>query len=81
MGIYDGLEHLLSRERAAVVELSFDEIERAIGRPLPKSANTESFWENPSNRAQFSGIKRAIRNAGFTGSLVDGTARVRFSKF
>lgn len=80
MGLYARLERRLARERATELELSFEEIEAALGRPLPKVAYRPSFWENPSNREHFSGMKKAIKSAGFQASLVDGSARVRFVK-
>ncbi len=80
MGLYDRLERRLTREKVSEVELSFEEIEVVLGRPLPKVAYRQSFWENPSNRDHFSGMKRAIKNAGFQASLVNGSARVRFVK-
>lgn len=81
MGIYDRLESRLSKERAAEFELTFAEIEAALGRSLPKVADRPSFWSNPSNRDHFGGMKKAIKSAGFQATLVDGCARVRFVKF
>ena len=80
MGLYDRLERRLAREKAAEVELSFEEIEVILGKALPKVAYRQSFWAHPSNRDHFSGMKRAIKNAGFQASLVNGSARVRFLK-
>jgi len=80
MGSYDRLERRLAGEKAAELELSLEEIEVALGRPLPKVAYRQSFWANPSNREHFSGMKKAIKNAGFQASLMDGSARVRFVK-
>jgi hypothetical protein len=80
MGLYDRLERRLANEKATDLELSFDEIEMVLGKPLPKVANRPSFWENPSNREHFSGMKKAIKSAGFLAHLVDGQARVRFVK-
>jgi len=80
MGLYDRLERRLIREKENELALSFEEIERASGRPLLKVANRPSFWANPSNREHFSGMKKVIKNAGFQASFVDGFARVRFVK-
>lgn len=80
MNLYDRLERRLSRENASELELSFEEIESVLGRSLPKVANRPSFWANPSNREHFSGMKKAIKSAGYQASLVQGFALVRFVK-
>lgn len=79
--LYIKLERRLAREKASEIELSFEEIETIIGRPLPKVANRPSYWENPSNREHFSGMKRSIKAAGFQATLVEGKASVRFVRF
>ncbi|WP_313522259.1 hypothetical protein [Shinella sp.] len=78
MSKYYGLTRRLEREKVAETILSFDEIEEAIGFPLPKSASRPQFWENPSNRAHIQGVKRAVREADFRSFLLAGQYKVRF---
>jgi hypothetical protein len=77
---YAGLRRRLEKESLLEITLSFEEIENAIGRPLPKSATREIFWANRYNRTQNRGIRRAVMEAGFQGMLLADEGKVRFVK-
>lgn len=44
MGRYDPLRDYLARQQSRELILSFQEIERIIGGPLPPSAYTHPWW-------------------------------------
>ena len=47
MGVYDPLKGYLSKQSDPVVKMSFAEVERVLGRPLPASArNHRAWWAN-----------------------------------
>jgi len=77
---YDGLTNRLSRERPETrdVVLTFHEIQSVCRMRLPKSAHHPDFWENPSDRLYFRGVKKAVKAAGFYGNLLVGEGKVRF---
>lgn len=79
---YEGLTRRLSRERSDVkdVTLTFAEIEKACGSPLPKNAWLPFFWDNPANRPYVSGPKKAVRAAGFRAILLPGQGKVLFTR-
>ena len=78
MGRYDALTRHLADQHATEVELSFMDLERVIGGPLPKSASRAVFWANEAETATRMGRCQAWTAAGFDASLVPGAARVRF---
>ncbi len=82
MAIYEGLTKRLRRENPRIKELwlTFDQIEALCGRELPKSAWFAEFWENPTNRMQYSGVRKSIREAGFRAILAKGEAKVLFTR-
>jgi hypothetical protein len=77
---YAGLTRRLENESLPEITLDFGEIEKAIGRALPKSADRDVFWANPSNRTQFRGMRRAVMDAGFQSILLADEGKVRFVK-
>ena len=44
MGVYDPLNAYLAKESDLVVRMSFAEVERVLGRPLPASARKHRAW-------------------------------------
>jgi len=70
---YDALKALLIEQSAQEVPMTFDEIERTIGRPLPASASHYPAWwsNNPSNNV----MTKAWLEAGFRTERVDMSGR------
>ena len=68
MGKYDPLKSFLSTQPAERVQMSFAEIERLIGAPLPKSKRYPAWWSNnPSNNT----MTQAWLDAGFATEQVE----------
>lgn len=69
MGQYDPLRDHLAGKAAAEVPMTFAEIEKVIGRPLPASARRHRAWwsNNPSNSV----ITHAWLDAGYQTERVD----------
>lgn len=69
MGKYVRLNEHLARQSRAAVPMSFAEIERVIGAPLPASARKHRPWwsNNPNNSV----ITRAWLEAGYKTEGVD----------
>jgi hypothetical protein len=75
---YDPLRDHLRDHNLKELELSFDEIEKLIGKPLPPSAERPQWWANQigGKRPQ----RDAWRDAGFDAFLVSGSRRVKFRR-
>ncbi len=72
MGKYDPLKAFLAEQHGERVPMTFAEIERLIGSPLPKSKRYPAWWSNnPSNNT----MTRAWLEAGFTTERVDPAAQ------
>lgn len=68
MGKYEPLTSYLADRETAEVPLTFAEIERIIGAPLPPSKQYPAWWSNnPSNNV----MTRAWLQAGFQTERVD----------
>ena len=66
MSVYDPLQAFLSRQSAPEIILTFEEIGRLIGQPLPQSARTyDAFWANEEAPKTRHNHCRAWRNAGY----------------
>ncbi|WP_426020383.1 DUF7662 domain-containing protein [Brevundimonas sp. DWR2-3-1b1] len=74
MGKYDPLGRYLKRQKGAVVELSFTEIERRLGALLPKAANAAEWWRADGAHT------RAWAPLGFVATLASGSEQVRFER-
>lgn len=70
MGKYDLLESYLRRRSDEEFELSFDEIGRIIGRPLPDSASRPQWWANEADPNSRHTQRRAWRGAGYESFLL-----------
>jgi hypothetical protein len=79
MSKYDPLRDLLLQCGHREFDLTFSEIEKALGFPLPTSADRPQWWANiaavpgPSQR-------EAWRQAGYKAFLIAGSRRVKFRK-
>jgi len=69
MSKYESLGQFLKGSRAERVPLTFAEIERIIGAPLPPSAHKHRPWW--SNNGANSALTRVWLNAGFKSEQVD----------
>jgi YD repeat-containing protein len=68
MGKYDPLKSFLEAQAAERVPMTFADIERLVGAPLPKSKQYPAWWSNnPSNNT----MTQAWLDAGFTTEQVD----------
>ena len=68
MSKYSPLQDFLTAQRAGEVPMTFAEIERLIGGPLPPSKLQRTWW---SNNASNNVMTRAWRAAGFRTARVD----------
>lgn len=72
MGKYAQLGPYLMAQPAAEVPMTFSEVERVIGMPLPTSAKYPAWWSNnPSNNV----MTKVWLEAGFQTERVDTTGR------
>lgn len=76
MGVYDPLQKYLRRQRLSELILTFTEIERILGRMLPKSAERPQWWENATEIRHVQ--QHAWANAGYNALLLAGQEKVRF---
>jgi hypothetical protein len=78
MHVYDPLRDYLKAHKFRELELSFDEIENILERPLPSSAERPQWWANQKggDRSQ----RDAWREAGFDAFLISGLRKVRFQR-
>jgi hypothetical protein len=69
MGKYEPLTHFLARSTTSQLPMSFEEIERLLGFPLPASSRSHRAWwsNNPSNNV----MTKAWLAAGFETADVD----------
>lgn len=68
MGKYDPLKTFLEQQAGGQVPMTFAEIERLVGAPLPKSKQYPAWWSNnPSNNT----MTQAWLDAGFVTEQVD----------
>jgi hypothetical protein len=73
LGKYEPLTTFLSKQSVDEIRMSFDQIERVIGRKLPPSAQRHRAWwsNNPSNSV----MTKAWLDAGFRSEQVDMESR------
>lgn len=79
MGKYDPLAAFLSRQRDPEVVLSFRDIERIVGRILPKAAHHPDWWTG-RNGGVAAPQRRAWDSANFTPSVDMKAETVRFRR-
>jgi hypothetical protein len=68
MGKYDSLGSFLRDQKASAIPMTFVEVERVIGHPLPRSSQYPAWWSNnPSNNV----MTQVWLDAGFKTEHVD----------
>jgi len=80
MAKYDPLSRLLRRQKLAEFELSFAEIERALGAMLPNSAARPQWWANLTDPRTAHVQRKSWKDAGYEAFLIVGKDRVRFRR-
>jgi len=80
MGKYDPLEGHLRRQKAAVYEMSFREIQRVLGELLPKSSHRSEWWSNDKGPAKRHVQCNAWLRAGCRATPMIRSERVRFER-
>lgn len=75
MAKYDPLRAFFRRQKAPTVELSFNDVERLVGRLLPKAAWSEDWWT-----AEDAVQTRSWRAAGFAAMADPARERVQFTR-
>ena len=76
MGTYDPLRDYLRGMQFREVMLSFADIEKMIGRALPKSAERPQWWANV--QAPGHSQREAWREADFDAFPISGSRKVKF---
>lgn len=79
MGKYDPLRDYLGNQSLSEMNLSFREIEKIIGGPLPGSAMRPQWWANEANPKTGHVQRLAWAAAGYDAFLHAGR-KVRFKK-
>lgn len=77
---YDGLRGHLRQQKWPEINLTFKEIEKIIGTPLPKSADRPQWWSNTTDPLSSHTQRRAWGDAGYDAFLVLGSDRVTFRR-
>ncbi|RAK60174.1 hypothetical protein DJ021_10355 [Phenylobacterium hankyongense] len=80
MGKYDPLEGHLRRQKSAIHEMSFRDIERVLGGLLPKSAHRPEWWSNEQISATRHVQCKAWMRAGYRAFPQTHAERVRFER-
>jgi len=79
MSKYDPLKHHLALQTASELTLSFPQIEKLIGGPLPLSAMRPQWWANETSSSTAHIQCLAWRQAGYEAFLYAGR-KVKFRK-
>jgi len=80
MAKYDPLHGHLRRQKTALYEMTFGDVERIISSLLPKSAQRPEWWANETNPDTRHVQCRAWLDAGYNAFLVKGAEKVRFER-
>lgn len=80
MGKYAPLAASLSRQKAPEIEMTFRDLERVVGRLLPKAATQSSWWDEAETGADDSPQTRAWQSAGFRPVVDLKSEHVRFER-
>lgn len=78
MGKYAPLAAFLSRQKAPEIDMTFRDLERVVGRLLPKAATEASWWDDGNAGADRSPQTRAWMSAGFSPVVDLKSEHVRF---
>jgi len=74
--IYDPLRNYLRQQTQSEIVLTFEEIEKILGRKLPPSAAKSQWWAN--TRSIRHSQREAWRLGGYDAFLIKGSDKVRF---
>jgi hypothetical protein len=74
---YEGLANSLMKRRDQEIILTFAEIEKLIGAPLPDSKVRPQFWANVTDNDRRP-VSKAIRAGGYSAFLLRAEEKVRF---
>ena len=77
---YHPLRDYLREQTSPLLELTFIEIERIIGKPLPPSADARRWWISGRNSQQNPLWQEAWRSAGYDATLLPSLDRVEFRR-
>jgi hypothetical protein len=80
MAKYDPLHAHLRRQKTALYEMSFRDIERVLTSMLPKSALHPEWWANERSPDSRHVQCRAWLDAGYHAFLQRGAEQVRFER-
>jgi hypothetical protein len=80
MAKYDPLRAHLRRQKMAIYEMTFGDVERVIGNLLPKSARYPEWWANETNPETRRVQCKAWLDARYNAFLIEGKERVRFER-
>ena len=81
MSIYDPLKRRLTAATEGSVSLSFDDVEKLIGQPLPKSAyEYEAWWSNEDPVKTTHSQSKAWTTAGFDAEVSLQRRQVTFRR-
>jgi hypothetical protein len=80
MAKYDLLHDHLRRQKTAIYEMTFRDIERVLALLLPKSAQRSEWWANETSPDTRHVQCRAWLEAGYTAHPIQGSERVRFER-
>src|SRR5688572_5557984 len=86
MGRYDPLRDYLREQQLREVSLTFAEIEKIVGHPLPSTARSDyrhrrvAWWTNEAQKARAQVQCRAWLDAGYTAHAGYPNPRVTFRK-
>jgi hypothetical protein len=77
---YDKLRDYLMNRTTHEIILSFADIEKLIGVPLPKSAERPQWWANVKDPDTTHVQRKSWGAAGYDAFLMAGSSKVRFVK-
>lgn len=77
---YWALRDYLRRQSDPRLELSFREIEKIIGNPLPPSAYAPRWWTKGKSLRDNPLWQEAWLSAGYNAMLIQGSDRVEFRR-
>lgn len=79
MGVYDPLRRFMCLQRSQELVMTFKEIERILGRPLPNTARRPQWWASQTKAHHRYVQSEAWQKAGYRASLV-APNRVKFER-
>jgi hypothetical protein len=80
MSKYDALRDYLRQRKEPEFSLTFKDIEKIIGTPLPTSADRPQWWANVKDANTTHVQRNAWRDADYDAFLIAGSDRVTFRR-